>query len=245
MQAGYKQFCPVAMASEVLCNRWTMVLLRELVAGSTRFNEIRRGVPRMSPALLSQRLKELTAAGIVEARPIGGEGDRHEYLLTEAGRELRSVVEAVGIWGQRWIDGDLSLENLDPSLLMWDMRRNIRAEPLPRQRCVIAFVYTDVPSSQSRWWLVVEPTREVDLCSVDPGFQIDLLVQGKLRAMTSVWMGLSTIKQEERLGRLVAEGDARLARDMESWLGLSPFAVERKRAASIRPPMSDRATAQR
>lgn len=235
MQAGYKQFCPVAMASEILCNRWTMVLLRELVAGSTRFNEIRRGVPRMSPALLSQRLKELTAAGIIETRLVAGEGDRHEYRLTEAGRDLRSVVEAVGVWGQRWVDGDLSLDNLDPSLLMWDMRRNLRAEPLPRQRSVVAFVYADVPSSQSRWWLIVEPTREVDLCSVDPGFPVDLLVEGKLRAMTSVWMGLSTMRQEERLGNVAVEGDARLSRDMEKWLGLSPFAVEPKRTAAVRP----------
>ena len=103
MQAGYKQFCPVAMAAEVLCTRWTMVLLRELIAGSTRFNELRKGVPRMSPALLSRRLKDLEAAGIVERLTPSGGPRIHEYHLTEAGRDLHSVVESIGVWGQRWV----------------------------------------------------------------------------------------------------------------------------------------------
>ena len=122
MQASYKQFCPVAMAAEILCSRWTVVLLRELVAGSTRFNDLRRGVPRMSPALLSQRLKDLEAAGIVERRKSVTERGIHEYRLTKSGKDLRPVVESIGIWGQRWVDAELSLDNLDPSLLMWDMR---------------------------------------------------------------------------------------------------------------------------
>src|SRR3954470_21780924 len=101
-QGSYRQFCPVAMAAEVLCNRWTVVLLRELLAGSTRFNELRRGVPRMSPALLSQRLKELEAAGVLARKPAGVGAP--EYHLTQSGRELRPLVEAFGIWGQRWIE---------------------------------------------------------------------------------------------------------------------------------------------
>lgn len=229
MQAGYKQFCPVAMASEILCNRWTMVLLRELVAGSTRFNDLRRGVPRMSPALLSQRLKELTAAGIIEMRDLPGEANRTEYHLTEAGRDLKAVVEAVGIWGQRWIDSDLSLDNLDATLLMWDMRRNVNPDPLPKRRSVVAFVYEDVPASQSRWWLIVDPSREVDLCSIDPGFEIDLLVSGRLRAMTAIWMGLSTLKSEVDARNLSLDGEPDLARNMHKWLRLSPFAVVPKR----------------
>lgn len=229
MQAGYKQFCPVAMASEILCNRWTMVLLRELVAGSTRFNDLRRGVPRMSPALLSQRLKELTAAGILEVRGLAGDPTRSEYRLTEAGRDLKAVVEAIGIWGQRWVDTELSLDNLDASLLMWDMRRNVNPDPLPKRRSVVAFVYDDVPPSQSRWWLIVEPSREVDLCSVDPGFDVDLLVTGGLRAMTAVWMGVSTLKSEEAARRLSLDGAPDLARNMDKWLRLSPFAMEQKR----------------
>ena len=229
MQAGYKQFCPVAMAAEVLCTRWTVVLLRELVAGSTRFNDLRRGVPRMSPALLSKRLKELEAAGIVERIKSKGERSSYEYQLTEAGRDLRSVVETIGIWGQRWVDTELSLDNLDPSLLMWDMRRNLNTEPLPKRQSVIEFYYTDLPAAQKYWWLIVEPNGEVDLCSVDPGFEVDLYVTTKIKPMTSIWMGLSTIKSEQNNRSLELEGDPSIAKIMQTWLGLSPFAVEQKR----------------
>jgi DNA-binding HxlR family transcriptional regulator len=229
MQAGYKQFCPVAMAAEVLCTRWTMVLLRELIAGSTRFNELRKGVPRMSPALLSRRLKALEAAGIVERLTPSGGPRIHEYHLTEAGRDLHSVVESIGVWGQRWVDADLSLDNLDPSLLMWDMRRNLNTTPMPKRRCVIEFLYTDLAAAQKKWWLIVEPTGEVDLCSVDPGFDVDLWVTTKLRPMTSIWMGLSTVMSEQRSKNLALHGDTDLAKKMQTWLGLSPFALERKR----------------
>lgn len=229
MQAGYKQFCPVAMASEVLCTRWTIVLLREFIAGSTRFNDLRRGVPRMSPALLSQRLKELEADGIIKRVESSNKRGSHEYHLTEAGRDLRSIVETIGIWGQRWVDADLSLDNLDPSLLMWDMRRNLNTTPMPKRRSVIEFLYTDLPASRKRWWLIVEPTGEVDLCSVEPGFDVDLYVTTRLRPMTSIWMGLSTVKSEQKSENLALDGDTDLAGKMQTWLGLSPFAVERKR----------------
>lgn len=229
MQAGYKQFCPVAMAAEVLCTRWTMVLLRELVAGSTRFNDLRRGVPRMSPALLSKRLKDLEAAGIVERVKSPSDRSAHEYHLTKAGMDLRSVVESIGVWGQRWVDAEVSLDNLDPSLLMWDMRRSLNTTPLPNRRSVIEFLYTDLPASQRHWWLIVEPTGDVDLCSVDPGYEVDLLVTTKLRPMTSIWMGLSTVKSEQRNKAMALDGDLALAKNMQTWLGLSPFAVERKR----------------
>lgn len=147
-QGSYKQFCPVAMAAEILCSRWTVVLLRELVAGSTRFNDLRRGVPRMSPALLSQRLKELDSAGIIARRPSTTEPGVFEYHLTEAGCELEPVVEAFGIWGQRWVAAELSLQHLDVSLLMWDMRRNLDPTPMPKGRRVIQFRYPELPPAQ-------------------------------------------------------------------------------------------------
>ncbi|KCZ47894.1 MULTISPECIES: helix-turn-helix domain-containing protein [unclassified Hyphomonas] len=228
MTASYKQFCPVAMASEILCTRWTIVLLRELLAGSTRFNELRKGVPRMSPSLLSRRLTELEAAGIVR-QVVEDERGTPEYQLTEPGRDLRPVIESIGIWGQRWVDADLSLDNLDPSLLMWDMRRNLDASPLPDERSVIQFIYSDLPLSQKNWWLIVEPDGMVDLCSVDPGFEIDLYVTTDLRPMTAIWMGLSTVKAERKNGALDLIGDQELSRHMQTWLGLSPFAVEPKR----------------
>jgi DNA-binding HxlR family transcriptional regulator len=229
-QPGYKQFCPVAMAAELLCTRWTMVLLRELVAGSTRFNDLRRGVPKMSPTLLSQRLKELEVAGVIERKALKSEKGVFEYRMTEAGKDLRPVVEAMGFWGQKWVEARRSLNNLDPSLLMWDMRRNLNPAPLPDRRTVIEFLYPQLPVSKRFWWLVVEKQGEVDLCWSDPGFDVDLYVSTDLRTMTAIWMGLTTIAKEG--DKVVLTGDQDIARKMQTWLGLSPFAVERKRVAA-------------
>lgn len=228
-QASYKQFCPLAMATEVLCTRWTLVLIREFIAGSTRFNDLRRGVPKMSPTLLSQRLKELEAAGVIERKRLPSEKDVFDYHLTQAGRELAGVVEALGSWGQKWVGTDASLKHLDPSLLMWDMRRNLNPKPLPRKRTVIQFLYADLPSSQSHWWLVVEPKGEVDLCWSDPGFEVNLYVTTDLRTMTSIWMGLTSVEQER--AKLKLSGPEDIIRSMQSWLGLSPFAVVKKQVA--------------
>ena len=228
-QPGYKQFCPLAMAAEVLCTRWTMVLMRELMAGSTRFNDLRRGVPKMSPTLLSQRLKDLEQSGIVERRPLQSERGVFEYRLTEAGRDIGPVVEAMGFWGQKWVESELSLKNLDPSLLMWDMRRNLNPEPLPKTRTVIQFLYSDLPPTKSHWWLVIEPAGDVDLCWSDPGFDIDLYVTTDLRTMTAIWMGLTTVERERR--KIEFSGARSIASSMQVWLGLSPFAVMEKRAS--------------
>ncbi|MEP3277222.1 MAG: helix-turn-helix domain-containing protein [Stappiaceae bacterium] len=224
--AGYKQFCPVAMAAEVLCTRWTMVLMRELVAGTTRFNDLRRGVPKMSPALLSTRLKELELAGVVERRPLASEKGVFGYHLTDAGKDLRPVVEAMGMWGQKWVESTLSLKNLDPSLLMWDMRRNLDPSPLPPMRTVVQFLYSDLPATKSRWWLVIEPEGEVDLCWSDPGFEINLYVTTDLRTMTAIWMGLGTIESEREKMEIL--GERKVAESMQTWLGLSPFAKQKK-----------------
>jgi DNA-binding HxlR family transcriptional regulator len=217
------------MAAEILCTRWTMVLVRELVAGTTRFNDLRRGVPRMSPTLLSQRLKELEEAGIVTRRPVPGEHGVNAYHLTEAGADLAPVVEAMGRWGQRWVESDLSLRNLDPTLLMWDMRRNLDPAPLPDRRTVIRFRYPELPRGKRDWWLVVEPEGEVDLCWTDPGFEVDLWIETDLRTMTAIWMGL--IDPDVAADRLWVDGPPALTRRMQAWLGLSPFAAERKRVS--------------
>jgi DNA-binding HxlR family transcriptional regulator len=227
-QGSYRQFCPVAMSAEILCTRWTVVLLRELIAGSTRFNDLRRGVPRMSPALLSQRLKELEAAGVISRIALSGEPGIFEYRLTVAGRELRPLIEAFGIWGQRWVEAEPSLEHLDVGLLMWDMRRNLDPTPLPERRVVIHFRYGELSSAQRHWWLIVDPESGVDLCSVDPGFDVDLYVATDLRTMTAIWRGLGNVRDACAAERMLLTGDRQLARDMQSWLGLSPFAKERK-----------------
>jgi DNA-binding HxlR family transcriptional regulator len=228
---NYRQFCPVAMAAEILSSRWTIVLLRELVAGSTRFNELRRGVPRMSPALLSLRLKELEAAGIVRRSPSSADPTVFEYHLTDAGRDVQPVVEAFGVWGQRWVPAELSLQHLDAGLLMWDMRRNLDLTPLPRRRSTIQFLYPELPPAERSWWLLVEPGEEVDLCSIDPGFDVDLFVTADLRTMTAIWMGADSVRVAVASGRMALTGDPQLGANMQTWLGLSPFARERNLAS--------------
>ncbi len=226
--SSYGQFCPVSMAAEVLCSRWTVVLLRELLCGSTRFNDLRRGLPRMSPTLLSKRLKELELAGVVRTVPTSG--GLFEYHLTEAGEDLRPLVMGIGFWGQRWVESRLSLRNLDPALLMWDMRRNLATDPLPKRRCTIQFLYPELPETQGNYWLVVE-SGKVDLCNFDPGFEVDLLVTSSLRTMTSIWMGVARLGAEVEAGNVQLDGDPAIARAMQAWLKLSPFAPGERRVA--------------
>jgi DNA-binding HxlR family transcriptional regulator len=223
-EGGYKQFCPVAMAAEILCTRWTMVLLRELVAGSTRFNELRRGVPRMSPALLSKRLRDLEAAGIVTRKAIAGEPGVYEYRLSAAGKDLQPVIEAIGLWGHKWIETRSSLNNLDPNLLMWDMRRNIDPAPMPDARSVIQFIFKDQAESRRNWWLIVRPDEPVDLCWSDPGFDVDLYLATDLRTMTEIWMGYTPIARARDEGRFISTGSRQLDATLQTWLGLSTFA---------------------
>jgi DNA-binding HxlR family transcriptional regulator len=228
---GYNQFCPIAMAAEILCTRWTVIVLRELIMGSTRFNELRRGMPRMSPALLSKRLRELECAGVIARRPVPGEPELSEYVLTPAGEELKPVVVAIGTWGHRWIETRSSLENLDPMLLMWDIRRNIDPSPMPPRRSVVEFIFADMPPGQRNWWLLIAPGEEVDLCSVDPGFDVDLYLSTDLRTMTEVWMGYTPMAAARDSGRLVLTGDRRLEADLPVWFRLSTFARMERAAA--------------
>lgn len=213
----YGQFCPVAMAAELLATRWTLVVLGEMLSGSTRFNEIHRGVPRMSTALLSKRLRELTAAGVMTRQG-------SEYVLTPAGRDLAPIVQGLGRWALRWVDTDCSLGNLDVRLLMWNVRRNLRPDPLPPRRVVVEFHYPELSPDEQRFWLIVAPGCAVDLCSIEPGREVDVLVTADLRAMTSAWMGISTFAEEIDAGRINLDGDAKLARSFASWIGRSGLA---------------------
>nr|MBA2589955.1 transcriptional regulator [Alphaproteobacteria bacterium] len=150
--------------------------------------------------------------------------------LTDAGRELRPLIEGFGVWGQRWIESEISLQNLDVSLLMWDMRRRLNPDPMPRRRTVIQFRYAGLPAARRDWWLVVDPKTGADLCSVDPGHDVDLYVATDLRTMTAIWMGLETVRKAVGERRLSLTGDRKLAADIQSWLGLSICAPV-KRAA--------------
>ncbi len=224
-QGSYKQFCPVAMAAEVLCTRWTVLVLREMLMGSTRFNDLRRGLSRMSPALLSQRLKDLEEAGVVRRVATANDPSVHEYHLTQAGKELMPLIVGFGNWGHRWVESEVSMQNLDAQLLMWDMRRRLETKPLPKKRSVIEFVYPEQAPTHRRYWLVVEPDGCVDLCAVDPGFDVNLYVSTDLRTMTAIWMGLDKLSAAVKSDRVLLTGDAKLKDDMNSWLGYSSFAT--------------------
>jgi DNA-binding HxlR family transcriptional regulator len=229
--SSYNQFCPVSMAAEIICSRWTLLVLRELVLGSTRFNELRRGLPNMSPALLSKRLKDLEAAGIITHTAAERESGVLEYRLTEAGKELRPIIEAIGVWGHRWVTTEATLKNLDANLLMWDIRRNINTDPMPPRRHTIQFIFNDRPPSERNYWLIVEPGNEVDLCLVDPGFDVDVYVSTDLRTMTEIWLGYTAIGPMTEDGRFVLTGNRRLAADLRTWLKLSVFANIEKKVA--------------
>jgi DNA-binding HxlR family transcriptional regulator len=219
------------MAAEVLGSRWTLNVIRELICGSTRFNDLRRGLPRMSPALLSKRLKELEQQGIVCRVASKRDPDLMEYHLTPAGQELGPIVEAIGVWGHRWTETKPQLDNLDAGLLMWDMRRNLKVRELPARRVVIQFIYPELKDSDRNWWVLIDPKDGADLCAIDPGFDVDLYVRVDLRTMTAIWMGLDTIAKAVAEDRLKLIGDKSLQANMLAWLGLSTFAGVQKQVA--------------
>jgi DNA-binding HxlR family transcriptional regulator len=221
---GYGQFCPVAKAAEIFAERWTPLVLRELLSGSRRFGELQRGLPRISRSLLSQRLRQLEEAGLVHKQR-DANGSHGQYILTDAGQELRPVVEALGQWGHRWVSHDLDRDDLDPGLLMWDIRRRIRTDAVPVRRAVIAFELTGAPRGLGRWWLVVDKEQdEVDLCLKNPGFEVQLTVHSDLGVLTDVWLGYTPVSQALRAGTVQLQGAGALRRSFEDWFALSAFA---------------------
>lgn len=211
---GYGQFCPVSKAMELLDERWTMLVVRELLLGSKHFNELRRGVPKMSPALLSKRLKALTRAGVVDRVEVDG---RTAYSLTQCGQELGEVVDALGRWGVRWI-GELGEEDLDPHLLLWDMHRTIPIDAWPRTRTTVAFQLDGVTSKASRWWLVVADGT-ADVCDFDPGYDVAGTVSTSLRTLTRIWRGDVGWAHALLDGSVAVSGPSDVRRAIPSWLG--------------------------
>ena len=216
MTTTYGQFCPVAMASEVLTERWTPLVVRELLCGSTRFNDLRRGVPLMSPALLSKRLKTLERVGVVEHRTAS-------TCLTPAGEELRTVIESMGVWGQRWARGDVEAKRFDASLLMWDIHRNVDVEALPAQRVVVHFhLQGSATARATSGWCWTRPA--VDLCLTDPGHDIDVEVAGHVETMVDYWMGRVDLMGAVQAGDLVVAGPRPLVAGLPTWFTRSLFA---------------------
>jgi DNA-binding HxlR family transcriptional regulator len=235
MKTGFGQFCPVAVACEVFAERWTPIILRELLAGSHRFNQIQRGIPLISRPLLAQRLRDLEMAGVIVSTPVPA-GRGREYRLTDAGMEFRAVIEGLAVWGQRWTVR-VNPRNLDAGLLMWNIRRRMPVERLPAQRVIVRFDYRGIPSghrSPRIYWLELDPP-EVDLCVSDPGFDVDLYVDADLAAMAKVWLGDLSLASALRSKEIQITGPRTLVRDFQSWLPLSAYAeVPRPKAGSRR-----------
>lgn len=218
---SYGQFCPLALASEVVGERWTPLVLRELMCGASRFNDIQRGVPRMSPTLLTQRLRMLEVGGIVERRR--GRRPGVEYVLTEAGMELAPVIEALAVWSKSWLPASLSAIEPDPDLIMWDLHRRLDRDRMPSGRTVIRFGFTDQPQPRRYRWIVCV-AGDVELCIIDPGFDVDLFVETDSRTITLVWYGDLPLKQALADGAIALDGPRRLRAAFPSWLLLSPLA---------------------
>src|SRR6185312_11624105 len=225
----YGQFCPIAKAMELLDERWTLLVVSELLRGSAHFNELRRGLPKMSPALLSKRLKSLARAGVVERIEIDG---RTSYSLTPCGQELGGVVGALGAWGIRWI-GELGDADLDPHLLMWDIRRTISVDAWPRARTVLAFNLIDVDRKSAHWWLMVSE-GVADICDFDPGYEVTATVETSLLTLTKIWRGDASWSRAMLNGDLTIHGTADARRAVPGWLGQSLAAAVPRPALALR-----------
>ncbi|MEQ8480639.1 MAG: helix-turn-helix domain-containing protein [Hoeflea sp.] len=223
----YGQYCPLSMAAEILGTRWTLLLLRELLEGSVQFNDIARGVPLISRSMLSQRLKELEAVGLI-TREAQGPGKPTHYRLTEAGQSLGPIVRSVAEWGQEWIDTKPSLEDVDTDFLMWDVRRNLRLPESLSSPFVLHFHFPDGPDGKTNHWLVYE-NGKIDICYIDPGHDVDVSIEAGVKDFTSVWMGWLSITQAQEEGRLFVDGPPSLTRDVPEWLGLSSVSAIAKR----------------
>jgi DNA-binding HxlR family transcriptional regulator len=220
-RSGYGQFCPVAKAAEIVAERWTLLVMRELLMGSRRFNQLRKGVPVMSPSLLSKRLVQLQDAGVIERRETQ---TGPEYHPTESGLALKPIIVALGFWGHRFVQHHIDAEDLDPALLMWDVRRGVDKQAMgSSKRTVIRFELAKVEPEKRRWWLVFD-RGDVDLCLTDPGYGVDLTVSAPLRDLTEVWIGHTELRTALRSGSIQLDGSSALILSFADWFGLSIFA---------------------
>jgi DNA-binding HxlR family transcriptional regulator len=214
---SYGSFCPVAQASEVVAQRWVPLILREIMVGYHRFNEIRHALPLISPSVLSQRLKSLEDDGVIRRRR---EPDGVTYHLTASGEELRPIVDALGHWARKWVTRDYRSYELDAGVLMWSLRRHVLPERFPRGRTVLHFQLEGEQRHRRYWWIVVQRGEEedVDVCMTDPGHPVTLTVSAKLRTLVDVLMGDATLRQVLRQGLVTVEGERALARRFETLL---------------------------
>lgn len=213
----YGQFCPIAKAAEVLGEKWTILILRELLDGTARFNDFQRSISGISPTMLTKRLRELEEHGLVEKHD-------HEYQLSPSGHELAPLLRQYAIWGMRWARGDkLSKDDLDVELLMVDIRRRIRAQALPPEGCVLQVRFKDLKELERNWWIIVAD-GEVSMQNSAPERDVDLLLQSDLRTLTAMWLGDTTLRAALAQQRLMLKGWPLLIRSIEEWLPMANYA---------------------
>jgi DNA-binding HxlR family transcriptional regulator len=224
----YGQYCPIARASEILADRWTPLIVRELLAGVRHFNELDRGLPGISRSLLSERLQRLERTGVV-ARHQGADGHPSEYRLTRAGLELQQVIDVVGGWGARWAFGEPRPRELDPLVLLWWMRRRVHRDRLPPRRIVVEFEFRGARSGA--YWLILTRS-DVSVCLQHPRFDVDLRVHADIASFYAVWLGRRTLSEATREGRVRLDGPPPLARAFPAWFAWSPMAGAVRAAAT-------------
>lgn len=217
----YGQFCPIAKASEILGEKWTILIVRELLMGSTRFNELQRGLGVISPTILTKRLSMLTERGLVHRKRIPGQRG-YEYHATESCRELLPILLSLGGWGMRWARTNLTESDYDVELLMLYLERSIVPDKLPGNQAVIRFRFADIQDI-SDWWIVVSDDH-VDVCTTDPGKDVDVYFNTTVRAMTDVWMAERSYKDAVNAGDITVTGPRVLTRNVESWMRNCIFA---------------------
>jgi DNA-binding HxlR family transcriptional regulator len=226
----YGQYCPVARAAEILADRWTVLIIRELLADVNHFNELERGLPRISRTLLAGRLRRLQQAGVLERRG-ATRGKRTEYRLTSAGRELQPIIDQLGGWGARWAFGDPRPNELDPVVLLWWMRRRVCIEAIGKRRVVIQFDFSGGP--RQTYWLLIERS-DVSVCLKNPGFDIDLALSADIVAFYRVWLGRVTLSEALRREQVRLDGTSANIRAFSSWFAWSPM------ADTVRAALADR-----
>jgi DNA-binding HxlR family transcriptional regulator len=217
----YGSFCPVAKASEILSERWTLLVLRNIcLGGARRFNDILGGAPKMSPTLLAKRLRMLRDQGVIELRP-AATGRGWEYHPTKAGEDLMPLIELVGHWGQRWVRSKLIHSELDPAELMWYIR-HVKHDHLPLGRTLIEVAFTDVRRLK-RWWILID-NGAVELCIDHPGFEVDILITTSIRRLAQIYIGDISLSRAIAQGKIEVEGPRELIDGMPNWFARSKFA---------------------
>jgi DNA-binding HxlR family transcriptional regulator len=217
----YGQFCPVAKATELIGERWTLLIIRELVLGTHRFSDFQRALSRISPSLLTKRLKDLEKAGIIIRKTQQGRRG-YQYFLTPAGRQLAPVIEHLATWGMRWARSQLTDEELDIEFLMWEIQRRLDTDALPDGETVLCFIFEELTLFKS-WWVVVNDNG-VDLCTKNPGKDVDLYISSTVRTMVEIWEGDLGLTLALRKQLVKTNGDRLLIKTLPEWFGICLYA---------------------